>query len=162
MKKEIKSKIEIAIFSMGCFWKPELLFSKTSGVLKTLVGYSGGNLKNPSYEEISSRKTGHAESVKIEFDPKKISYKELLEIFWTHHNPTTINQQGPDVGSQYRSIIFYTNEKQKKEAEKSKEEKQEIYKLPIVTEIRKAEDFYPAEEYHQKYLEKRGMKSCSF
>ena len=155
-------KTEKATFAMGCFWSPQLLFDKIPGVLKTVVGFMGGReiFKAPSYKIVCTGITHHAEIVQIEFDSKKISYKKLLDIFWQNHNPTTKNRQGFDIGSQYRSVIFYHNAKQKKEAEKSKEENQKNFDRPIVTEIVKASEFYPAEDYHQKYLEKRGMQSC--
>mgnify|MGYP001589358413 CR=1 FL=1 len=156
-------KKETAVFAMGCFWQPDSLFSKIPGVIETAVGYIGGNEEyypKPTYNQVCSGDTGYAEAVKIIFDSKKISYKKLLEIFWNNHNPTTLNRQGPDVGAQYRSAIFYTTEKQKKEAEESKKEKQKTLKNKIVTEITKASTFFPAEEYHQKYLEKRGLASC--
>ena len=160
--KSSKENKEKATFAMGCFWQPDILFSKLPGVTKAVVGYTGGleKYKNPNYQEVCSGKTGHAEAIEIEFNPKKTSYKELLEIFWKRHNPTTMNRQGPDVGSQYRSAIFYHNEKQKSLALETKSEAQKKFKNPIVTEIKKATQFYPAEDYHQKYLEKRGLESC--
>ena len=124
---------------------------ENEGVLKTTVGYTGGKTKNPSYEDVCNGRTGHAESVFVEFNPKKISYEKLLEIFWMIHNPTQVNRQGPDIGSQYRSAIFYMNEKQRKSAEKSKTQIQKKYDKPIATEITKSSAFYPAEKYHQKY-----------
>ena len=151
---------EKATFAAGCFWGVEEEFRCLNGVLSTRVGYSGGRTENPSYEEVSSGKTGHAESVEIKFDQDKISYEKLLEKFWQIHDPTTLNRQGPDIGSQYRSIIFYHDEKQKQLAEKSKQEVQKNYSNKIVTEIIPAEEFYDAEEYHQKYLMKRGEDSC--
>ncbi len=153
-------KKEKATFALGCFWQPDILFSKIKGVIKTTVGYTGGKTKNPSYEEVCTGKTGHAEAIEIEFDSEKISYKDLLKIFWRNHNPTTFNRQGPDVGSQYRSEIFYHTEEQKKLALESKQEEQKNHENPIVTQIEKSKEFYPAEEYHQKYLEKRGIDSC--
>ena len=148
---------------MGCFWQPDVVFSKFPGVLKTTVGYMGGDEKkfpNPTYEQVCTNKTGYAEVIQIEFDEKKISNSGLLKIFWNNHNPTTLNRQGNDVGSQYRSAIFYHDGKQKDEAEKSKKEIQKNFSKPIVTEITKAGKFFPAEDYHQKYLEKRGLESC--
>ena len=150
-------KIEKATFGMGCFWGSEYIFNQVSGVISTKVGYTGGNLKNPSYDQVCSDKTGHVEVVQIKFDYKKVDYKKLLEIFWKNHDPTTINKQGPDIGTQYKSAIFYHSDKQKKEAKKSKEEFQKRLNKKIVTEILKAKDFYPAEEYHQKYFEKHGQ-----
>ena len=141
---------ETAIFLAGCFWGVQMAFDKfeNEGVLKTTVGYTGGKTKNPSYEDVCNGRTGHAESVFVEFNPKKISYEKLLEIFWMIHNPTQVNRQGPDIGSQYRSAIFYMNEKQRKSAEKSKTQIQKKYDKPIATEITKSSAFYPAEKYH--------------
>jgi len=148
-----------ATFGAGCFWHVEDLLHKTKGVKSTAVGYIGGQLPNPTYEEVCTDKTGHAEAVEVDYDPDKISYKELLDVFWENHNPTTLNRQGPDVGIQYRSAIFYHNEKQKEIAENSKEslEKSGKYASPIVTEIVPAPTFYKAEEYHQKYFKKHGF-----
>jgi len=148
-----------ATFGAGCFWHVEDLLHKTKGVKSTAVGYIGGQLPNPTYEEVCTDKTGHAEAVEVDYDPDKISYKELLDVFWANHNPTTLNRQGPDVGIQYRSAIFYHNEKQKEIAENSKEslEKSGKYDSPIVTEIVPAITFYKAEEYHQKYFKKHGF-----
>jgi peptide-methionine (S)-S-oxide reductase len=151
---------EKAIFAAGCFWHIEEVFSKLKGVVSTRVGYTGGNTKNPTYEQVSSGKTDHAEAIEITFNPKVISYKELLETFWKVHNPTSLNRQGPDIGTNYRSAIFYTNEKQKETALKSKEEYQNSITKPIVTEIKKFDVFYPAEEYHQKYFKKNRRFSC--
>ena len=146
-------KKEIAMFGAGCFWGVQATFDKLPGILKTEVGYSGGRpeYKNPSYKEVCTDKTGHAEVIRIEFDPKKISYEKLLEVFWNLHDPTQLNRQGPDIGAQYRSVIFYYTERQKKLAEKSKEEIQKKIAGKIVTEITKARPFYKAEDYHQKY-----------
>jgi len=148
-----------ATFGAGCFWHVEDLLHKTKGVKSTAVGYIGGQLPNPTYEEVCTDKTGHAEAVEVDYDPDKISYKELLNVFWANHNPTTLNRQGPDVGIQYRSAIFYHNEKQKEIAENSKAslEKSGKYDSPIVTEIVPAPTFYKAEEYHQKYFKKHGF-----
>jgi len=148
-----------ATFGAGCFWHVEDLLHKTKGVKSTAVGYIGGQLPNPTYEEVCTDKTGHAEAVEVDYDPDKISYKELLDVFWANHNPTTLNRQGPDVGIQYRSAIFYHNEKQKEIAENSKKslEKSGKYDSPIVTEIVPAPTFYKAEEYHQKYFKKHGF-----
>ena len=148
-----------AIFAAGCFWGVEEAFSKLKGVKKTSAGYTGGTTKNPSYEDICSNTTGHTEAIEIYYDPKKISYKELLKTFWAIHNPTTKNRQGLDIGSQYRSAIFYHTEEQRKEAEESRNEEQNNYKKEIVTEITKASTFYKAEEYHQEYNKKHGV-SC--
>ena len=139
-----------AIFAAGCFWGVQMAFDKFK-IEKSVVGYAGGKTKNPNYEYVCSGSTGHAESVLVEFNPKVISYEKLLEIFWKIHNPTEKDRQGPDVGSQYRSAIFYMNEKQRKAAGKSMKEQQTKYKKQIVTEIKKAGVFYPAEKYHQKY-----------
>jgi peptide-methionine (S)-S-oxide reductase len=154
--------MENATFGAGCFWHVEATFQKIKGVTSTTVGYMGGNLKNPNYEDVCTDKTGHAEVVQITYDPKKITYEELLNIFWNIHDPTQLNRQGPDRGTQYRSIIFYHNKKQKKIAEESKKKLQELQKCsrPIVTEITEVKEFYKAEEYHQKYLEKNSLKSC--
>ena len=151
---------EIAIFGAGCFWHVEYSFKNLPGIISTRVGYTGGEKKNPTYEEVSSGKTGHAESVEITFDSKKITYEQLLSNFWMIHDSTTLNKQGKDIGTNYRSVIFYMNEKQKRIAEESKKEFQKKIKKPIVTKIEKAETFYPAEEYHQKYFEKNGAESC--
>jgi len=153
---------EKATFGAGCFWGVEETFRKIKGVEKTTVGYMGGTLKNPTYEDVCTDKTGHAEVIRIEYDPKKVSYEELLEVFWRVHTPTQLNRQGPDYGTQYRSVIFYHNEQQKKIAETSKNKlmKSQRYSKPIVTEITKVGEFYRAEEYHQKYLEKHGLNAC--
>ena len=148
-------KTKTAIFAAGCFWNPEYVFSKTKGVAKTRVGYIGGKIKNPSYQNVCSGKTGHVEAVEIEFNPKKISYKQLLEIFFEIHDPTTKDKQGADFGKQYNSVIFYANQEQKEIAEKIKKERQIEFGGKIVTQIKKASDFYPAEEYHQKYYERQ-------
>ena len=148
-----------ATFGAGCFWHVEDMLSKTKGVKSTKVGYIGGQLPNPTYEEVCTDKTGHAEAVEVEYDPDEISYEELLDVFWNNHNPTTLNRQGPDVGIQYRSAIFYHNDEQKEIAEKSKQilDKSRKYENPIVTEIVPSPTFYSAEEYHQKYFKKHGF-----
>ncbi len=148
-----------ATFGAGCFWHVEDLLNKTKGVKSTAAGYIGGQLTNPTYEEVCTDKTGHAEAVEVEYDPDEISFEELLDVFWSNHNPTTLNRQGPDVGIQYRSAIFYHDEKQKEIAEKSKQalEKSAKFGDPIVTEIVPAPAFYKAEEYHQKYFKKHGF-----
>jgi len=151
---------ENATFAAGCFWHVEEAFREIKGVLNTTVGYMGGKMKNPTYEDVCSDKTGHAEAVQIEYDPKIVSYEKLLEVFWTIHDPTQKNKQGPDVGTQYRSAIFYHTEEQRKTAEKSLKEEQKKHKEKIATEITKAVTFYKAEEYHQKYLMKKGAKTC--
>jgi peptide-methionine (S)-S-oxide reductase len=154
--------MEKAIFGAGCFWGVEAEFRKKEGVFKTSVGYSGGTTQNPTYQDVCSNRTGHAEVVQVEYDPEIISYKELLNTFWSIHNPTMLNRQGPDVGSQYRSVILYMNESQKNEALASLNEleQQKKFKNPIVTEIVPAEEYYEAEQYHQQYFEKRGLLSC--
>ena len=150
-----------ATFAAGCFWGVEEVFRTTPGVVSTRVGYTGGRTSNPSYEEVCTDKTGHAEAVEVEFDPRKITYEKLLDIFWSIHNPTTANRQGPDTGTQYRSVIFYHSLEQKAAVLKSKQklEKSAEFNAPIVTEIVPADEFYPAEEYHQKYYQKKGIKA---
>ncbi|HET6400092.1 MAG TPA: peptide-methionine (S)-S-oxide reductase MsrA [Candidatus Kapabacteria bacterium] len=154
--------MEKATFGAGCFWGVEAEFRKIKGVQNTLVGYEGGNTPHPTYEEVCSHKTGHAEVVQVEYDPAKVSYQDLLNVFWENHDPTQVNRQGPDVGTQYRSVIFYDNDDQKRLAEESKKERAESsrYRRPIATEIVPTADFWRAEEYHQQYLEKRGLASC--
>ncbi len=154
--------MEKATFAAGCFWHVEETFRHLKGVLSTTVGYTGGTTINPTYEDVCTDTTGHAEVVEVTFDPNKISYKELLTVFWDVHDPTTKNRQGPDIGNQYRSAIFYHTEEQKKQAEQSKKnlEKTGKYKKKIVTEITQATTFYPAEEYHQQYLQKHGLAAC--
>lgn len=147
-------------FAAGCFWHVEEAFRTLKGVKKTTVGYMGGKMKNPTYEQVCTDETGHAEVCQVEYDEKQISFKELLKAFWGCHNPTQKNRQGPDVGTQYRSAIFYHSEEQKKEAQESLKEEQKKYGEKIATEIVKAGTFYPAEDYHQKYLMKRGLKTC--
>jgi peptide-methionine (S)-S-oxide reductase len=151
-----------ATFGAGCFWGVEAAFQKTKGVKKTAVGYMGGKTKNPTYEDVCTDETGHAEVVQIEFDEKIVRYKELLDIFWKIHDPTQLNRQGFDLGTQYRSVIFYNNENQRKIAEnsKNKQEKSKKFKKPIVTDIIPVKEFYKAEEYHQNYLKKHSRASC--
>jgi len=148
-----------ATFGAGCFWHVEDLLRKTKGVKSTQVGYIGGKLANPTYEEVCTDMTGHAEAVQVEYDPNEISYDDLLKVFWSNHDPTSLNRQGPDIGNQYRSAIFFHDEEQKKIAQKSKEELETSGKFqkPIVTEIVPAPEFYKAEEYHQKYFQKHGL-----
>ena len=148
-----------ATFAAGCFWHVEAAFQNVAGVISTQVGYTGGTMKNPTYKHVCSDATGHAEAVEIEFDPKKITYKQLLDVFWKSHDPTQHNRQGLDVGTQYRSAIFYHSAEQKKEAEQSKNTLQKKLKTQAATEIVKADTFYLAEEYHQKYFQKHG-KVC--
>jgi peptide-methionine (S)-S-oxide reductase len=151
-----------AMFGAGCFWGVEEAYRTLEGVLETAVGYSGGNRENPTYEQVCSDATGHAEVVHLTYDPEKISYDALLKVFWENHNPTQLNRQGPDIGSQYRSVIFYYDEAQKEAAEASKAdlEAKQVFHNPIVTSIEPAKPFYKAEEYHQQYLAKRGLQSC--
>lgn len=151
---------EKATFAAGCFWGVETAFRQIKGVVSTQVGYTGGKMENPSYEDVCTDETGHAEAVEVTFDPKRVSYERLLEVFWSNHNPTQGNRQGPDIGTQYRSAVFYHNAKQKEIAVKSLKEQQKKYDKKITTEIKPAEKFFKAEEYHQQYLEKRGMSSC--
>ena len=152
--------MEKATFAAGCFWGVEAAFRKLRGVSSTMVGYSGGTLDDPSYEDVCSDETGHAEVVQAEYDPSVVSYDELLEVFWSCHDPTTPNRQGPDVGTQYRSAIFFHTPEQRAQAIASKEklERSGRYRKPIVTEITPASRFYPAEEYHQRYFETRGLR----
>ena len=147
--------MEIAILALGCFWGPEVKFSKLDGVLKTEVGYCGGNSSETNYKEVCTGSTNHAEVVKLEFDPELISYEKIINFFYEIHDPTTLNSQGPDFGTQYRSEIFYLNEQQKQIAEKVTNDKNEKFLSKIVTKISLVKNYCPAEEYHQKYLEKR-------
>lgn len=151
--------LEKATFAAGCFWGIEEAFRQVKGVVATAVGYSGGHFKKPTYEQVCTLETGHAEAVRVIFDPKVVSYKVLLDVFWKIHDPTTKDRQGPDVGKQYRSLIFYHNEEQKAAALASKEEleKAGVFKSPIVTEIVPVSEFYMAEDYHQQYFEKKGF-----
>ncbi|MFA5554394.1 MAG: peptide-methionine (S)-S-oxide reductase MsrA [Phycisphaerae bacterium] len=157
-----KEQYQLATFAAGCFWGVEAAFAKINGVVSTRVGYTGGKTVNPTYKQVCSGKTGHAEAMEIIFDPKKISYERLLDMFWELHDPTQLNRQGPDFGEQYRSAVFYHNLAQQAAAESSRQRLEESgkYKQPIVTQIVRAQTFYPAEEYHQKYLEKRGLSVC--
>ena len=147
--------MEIAIVALGCFWGPEVKFSKLDAVLKTEVGYCGGNSNKTNYKEVCAGSTNHAEVVKLEFDPKLISYEKIIKFFYEIHDPTTLNSQGPDFGTQYRSEIFYLNDQQKQIAEKMTDEKNIKFSGKIVTKISLVKNYCPAEEYHQKYLEKR-------
>ena len=153
--------MEKATFGAGCFWQVEAVFRNTEGVVSTAVGYLGGTLENPSYEDVCTGRTGHAEVVEVEFDPDHVSYGQLLDVFWELHDPTTLNRQGPDVGTQYRSAVFFHSPEQEAAAIASKQRRQNVSKKPIVTEITPASAFYPAEDYHQRYLEKRGLATCS-
>ena len=154
--------MEKATFAAGCFWGVESAFRAIAGVASTRVGYIGGTLEKPTYKDVCTDRTGHAEAVEVSYDPTRVSYDELLNVFWKNHDPTTLNRQGPDVGTQYRSAIFYHGAGQESAARASKDrlEKSGAYKRPIVTEIIPASQFWQAEEYHQQYLEKRGMAAC--
>jgi peptide-methionine (S)-S-oxide reductase len=152
--------METAIFAAGCFWGVEAAFRGIEGVTDTAVGYTGGTLENPTYRDVCTDRTGHAAAVEVTFDPGRVSYEHLLDIFWKNHNPTTLNRQGPDVGTQYRSAIFFNSPAQEAAARASKANYQAQLSRPIVTEITPAGRFYRAEEYHQRYLEKRGAASC--
>jgi len=152
---------EKATFAAGCFWQVEASFRQIPGVHATTVGYTGGRTDDPSYEQVCSHTTGHAEAVLVEYDPEQVSYDELLSAFWDLHDPTQLNRQGPDVGDQYRSAIFFHSPEQEKAATASKEAAQARFSKPIVTEITAAPEFWPAEDYHQRYLEKRGLASCA-
>jgi peptide-methionine (S)-S-oxide reductase len=161
MTKE--TQLEKATFGAGCFWGVEAAFRQIPGVVATRVGYTGGHTANPTYEAVCSHTTGHAEAVEVTFDPTRASYEQLLDVFWTKHNPTTKDRQGLDIGSQYRSAIFFHSPEQQAAAERTKEEQQARLHWPrkIVTEIVPAPKFYEAEDYHQQYLEKRGRSSCT-
>ena len=152
-----------ATFGAGCFWGVEAVFRQVAGVTATEVGYAGGHTENPSYEQVCSHTTGHAEVVQVTYDPERVSYEELLDVFWRKHDPTQLNRQGWDIGDQYRSVIFFHDEEQRKAAERSKAELDASgkYRKPAVTKIEPAPAFYPAEEYHQRYLEKQGRSSCT-
>jgi peptide-methionine (S)-S-oxide reductase len=152
---------EKATFGAGCFWGVEETFRKLKGVTSTAVGYAGGTKEKPTYEDVCSDETGHAEVVEVEYDPSQISYEKLLDVFWSNHNPTTLNRQGPDVGTQYRSVIFYHSPEQKAAAERSKIAQSNRFNRPIVTQVEAAPNFWRAEEYHQRYLEKRGQSHCA-
>ena len=153
---------EKATFGAGCFWGVEVAFREVKGVTDVAVGYSGGNMENPTYRDVCTGRTGHAEVVEIQYDPAQVSYEGLLGVFWENHDPTQLNRQGPDTGTQYRSAIFYHTEEQRKAAEESKRALEESgrFRRPVVTVIEPASAFYPAEEYHQQYLAKRGLASC--
>ena len=152
--------MEKATFGAGCFWGVEATFRQLAGVKDTAVGYEGGKLDSPTYQDVCTDRTGHAEVVQVEFDPAVVGYHDLLNVFWENHDPTTKNRQGPDVGTQYRSVIFFHSPEQKAEAEQSREQAQKQFSRPIVTEIVPASTFWRAEEYHQQYLEKRGLSHC--
>jgi peptide-methionine (S)-S-oxide reductase len=155
------SDLERATFAAGCFWQVEAGFRQIPGVRTTTVGYTGGATENPGYEQVCSHTTGHAEAVQVEFDPDQVSYDDLLTTFWQMHDPTQLNRQGPDIGDQYRSAIFFHTPDQEVAAKESKDAAQADFRRPIVTEITEAVTFWPAEDYHQRYLEKRGLASCA-
>jgi len=154
--------METATFGAGCFWGVEETFRQVPGVVETTVGYLGGHTQNPTYQDVCTDETGHAEVVEVKYDPSKVTYDQLLDVFWANHDPTTLNRQGPDFGTQYRSAIFFHTPDQEREAQASKQriEASGKFRRPIVTEITPASDFYPAEDYHQKYLAKRGLSHC--
>lgn len=154
--------MEKAIFAAGCFWGVEATFRQVPGVIEAISGYTGGATAHPTYKEVCTNRTGHAEAVEVEFDPARVSYDELLRVFWENHDPTTLNRQGPDVGTQYRSAVFYLTPQQADAARVSKQELEQSgrFRRPIVTEITAAGPFYRAEEYHQRYLEKHGQVAC--
>ncbi|MFN2455464.1 MAG: peptide-methionine (S)-S-oxide reductase MsrA [Pyrinomonadaceae bacterium] len=151
-----------ATFGAGCFWGVEEVFRNTPGVTSTLVGYLGGDMVKPTYKDVCTGRTGHAEVVEVEYDPAQVSYEKLLNVFWENHDPTTMNRQGPDVGTQYRSAIFFHTPEQEQLARASKEQLEASghFRRPIVTEITPASEFYVAEDYHQQYLAKRGLSHC--
>jgi peptide-methionine (S)-S-oxide reductase len=151
-----------ATFAAGCFWGVEAAFRRVPGVLGTRAGYTGGSVPNPSYEQVCGHRTGHAEAVEVDYDPARVSYDELLTVFWEEHDPTQLNRQGPDVGDQYRSAIFVHDDEQEAAAQASKAQlaQSDRFRRPIVTQIAAAPTFYPAEDYHQQYLEKRGLAAC--
>jgi len=158
----MNSEREQATFGAGCFWGVEVAFREVTGVMDAAVGYSGRNMERPTYRDVCTGRTGHAEVVEIEYVPTQVSYEELLRVFWENHDPTQLNRQGPDTGTQYRSAIFYHTEEQRKAAEESKRALEESgrFRRPVVTVIEPASEFYLAEEYHQQYLAKRGLASC--
>jgi peptide-methionine (S)-S-oxide reductase len=154
---EKQPQVATAAFAAGCFWGSQATFEHVPGVIDTTVGFMGGTLKNPTYEDVCTDKTGHAETVQVKYDPSKVNYQQLLDIFWANHDPTTPNQQGPDFGTQYRSVIFYYTPEQEAAAEASKKAVQPHFTRPIVTQIVQATDFWKAEDYHQHYDDKNGM-----
>jgi peptide-methionine (S)-S-oxide reductase len=160
MEKTPEKVTEKATFGAGCFWGVEETFRRLAGVQSTQVGYAGGSLDHPTYHDVCTDRTGHAEVVEVTFDPAVISYHDLLNIFWENHDPTTKDRQGPDVGHQYRSVIFFHSAAQEADARASRDAAQAGFKRPIVTEIVPAPTFWPAEDYHQQYLEKRGLSHC--
>ena len=162
MQQHSRSSVEKATFGAGCFWGVEANFREVEGVIDATSGYLGGTLRNPTYKDVCRGNTGHAEVVQVTYDPARVSYEKLLEVFWNMHDPTTPNRQGPDVGAQYRSAIFFHSPQQEAvaRASKAKLEVSHRFHRPIVTEVTPASEFYPAEEYHQRYLEKNGLRSC--
>ena len=159
---QVPTQRKVAMFGAGCFWGVEATFRKAPGVLETAVGYSGGHVDCPTYKQVCTDRTGHAEVIRIEYDPARVRYEQLLNVFWQCHNPTQLNRQGPDVGTQYRSVIFYFDDEQRELAQQSMQrlQKSNRYLRPIVTQIVPAGPFWRAEEYHQRYLEKRGLDNC--
>jgi peptide-methionine (S)-S-oxide reductase len=157
-----ENHLETATFGAGCFWGVEETFRQIPGVKDAEVGYTGGHTENPTYREVCGGRTGHAEAVRVTYDPREVSYEQLLDVFWRNHNPTTLNRQGPDFGEQYRSAIFFNTPEQEETAKRSKEEADRSgrWHKPIVTQIVPAGPFYRAEEYHQQYLAKRGLGAC--
>jgi peptide-methionine (S)-S-oxide reductase len=162
MTESSPNQQKLATFAAGCFWGVEELFRELPGVIKTEVGYTGGHTENPTYEDVCGHRTGHAEAVQITYDPARIGYDRLLDVFWNNHNPTTLNRQGPDVGSQYRSAVFYHDQEQAEVARASRDKLEQSgrFRSTVVTEITPAPVFYPAESYHQQYLLKRGPAAC--
>lgn len=162
MNTQTPNETQLATFGAGCFWGVEETFLQVNGVKATAAGYLGGTMPNPTYRDVCTGRTGHAEVVQVEYDPSQVSYEELLEVFWSNHNPTTLNRQGPDFGTQYRSAIFYHTPEQQRLATESRDalERSGRWRRPIVTEITPATAFYQAEEYHQQYLRKQGLSSC--
>jgi peptide-methionine (S)-S-oxide reductase len=154
------AQLEKATFGAGCFWGVEVAFRQVPGVVDATAGYLGGTLPDPTYQDVCTGRTGHAEVIEVTYDPSRVSYDDLLKVFWSSHDPTTLNRQGPDRGTQYRSAIFYHNDAQRAAAIASKDQWTTRFASPIVTEITPASMFYRAEEYHQRYLEKRGLASC--
>jgi len=152
---------QTAIFAAGCFWQVEAAVRGIDGVVATTVGYTGGTVEHPSYRQVCSGRTGHAEAVRVEYDPAQVSYDDLLEVFWAIHDPTTRNRQGWDVGTQYRSAIFFDGGEQEVAAHRSLTNAQARFRRPVVTEIVQASEFWPAEDYHQRYLEKKGRSTCA-
>ena len=151
---------ETATFGAGCFWGVEAAYRQIQGVKSTRVGYAGGTVDDPTYKEVCTDTTGHAEVVEVTYDPARVSYEELLEVFWVNHDPTQVNRQGPDIGTQYRTVVFFHSPTQEKSAIASRDAVQERFDRPIATEIVPAETFWEAEDYHQQYLEKRGLSTC--